>query len=124
MLDLNDNNDLRFAPASREDSKGRVVGDRKCCDNSNGSELMTSKRGAAVAAASADLPVASRFNRRILGAATWLGVALLAAGVAVPSPAPAQSYPSETIKLVVPWPAGGGADTLGRKLAERLSQRL
>ncbi|MGD9812489.1 MAG: Bug family tripartite tricarboxylate transporter substrate binding protein, partial [Sphingobium sp.] len=34
------------------------------------------------------------------------------------------SYPSATIQLLVPWPAGGGTDTLGRKLAERLSQRL
>ncbi len=33
-------------------------------------------------------------------------------------------YPSRTIKLVVPYPAGGGADSFSRPLAQQLSNRL
>lgn len=34
------------------------------------------------------------------------------------------SYPSKPIRLVVVYPAGGGADTVGRLVADRLSPRL
>jgi len=34
------------------------------------------------------------------------------------------SYPSKPIRLVVPYPAGGGLDVMSRLLGERLSQRL
>jgi tripartite-type tricarboxylate transporter receptor subunit TctC len=64
-------------------------------------------------------------NRRHLIAA--LGAATLAAGLA--GVAGAQSaYPSQTIRLVVPFAPGGGGDTLGRllggKLAESLGQQV
>lgn len=36
----------------------------------------------------------------------------------------AQAYPTRPIKLIVPFPPGGGADTLARPLAERMRQRL
>jgi tripartite-type tricarboxylate transporter receptor subunit TctC len=36
----------------------------------------------------------------------------------------AQSYPSRTISLVVPFPAGGGNDALARLVAERMSKTL
>jgi tripartite-type tricarboxylate transporter receptor subunit TctC len=49
--------------------------------------------------------------------------ALLAAGAAF-----AQSYPNKTIRFIVPWPPGGGADVLSRivspKLAETLGQQI
>jgi tripartite-type tricarboxylate transporter receptor subunit TctC len=37
---------------------------------------------------------------------------------------PAQTYPSHPITMIVPFPAGGATDTLGRFLAERLHGSL
>ncbi len=59
-----------------------------------------------------------RFGRRtiLLGAA---GASLLAA------PARAQgAYPNKALKMIVPYPPGGGTDGLGRITAERLSEKL
>ncbi|MDR0439651.1 MAG: tripartite tricarboxylate transporter substrate binding protein [Candidatus Accumulibacter sp.] len=36
----------------------------------------------------------------------------------------AQDYPAKPIRLVVPWPAGGGTDTSARMFAQPLSERL
>jgi tripartite-type tricarboxylate transporter receptor subunit TctC len=52
-------------------------------------------------------------SRRVLLAA------LLAAGVAQ-----AQGYPAKTIRWIVPWPPGGGADVLSRMLSPQLSEAL
>ena len=45
-----------------------------------------------------------------------------------PAAAAAQSYPTKPIRLIVPFPAGGGVDFIGRivgqKLAERLGQQV
>jgi tripartite-type tricarboxylate transporter receptor subunit TctC len=38
--------------------------------------------------------------------------------------ASAQAYPSKPIKLIVPFPAGGPADTIGRVFAERLGVQM
>ena len=52
--------------------------------------------------------------------ARWLGAVLLAcAGVAQGQP-----YPSQPIRLIVPWPPGGGVDTAARIIAQPLGQRL
>ena len=57
-------------------------------------------------------------------------LAALAAAIcllAVAAPAIAQSqdaYPSQAIKLMVPWPPGGGVDTTGRMIARPLAERL
>jgi tripartite-type tricarboxylate transporter receptor subunit TctC len=37
-------------------------------------------------------------------------------------PALAQSFPSKTVRILVPWPAGGSTDVLARALAHGLSQ--
>jgi len=39
-------------------------------------------------------------------------------------PARAQSYPSRTIKMIVPYPAGGTTDLLGRMVADQLKSGL
>ena len=51
---------------------------------------------------------------------------ILAAAVALAAAAPAfpQAYPSRTVRIVVPFPPGGGVDLVGRTLAEKLSPRL
>ena len=53
----------------------------------------------------------------------WLWV-LLAATVAFANPAIAQEYPTRAITLIVPFPPGGGNDTLARIVATKLSAAL
>ncbi|MCC6779945.1 MAG: tripartite tricarboxylate transporter substrate binding protein [Hyphomicrobiales bacterium] len=48
----------------------------------------------------------------------------ICAAVLLASPAFAQDYPSKTIRLVVPFPAGGGTDTVARILAQKLGDAL
>jgi len=38
--------------------------------------------------------------------------------------APAQSYPTKSIRYIVPWPPGGGSDTLARILGKSLAEAL
>lgn len=46
------------------------------------------------------------------------------AAVLTAVPATAQTWPTRTVTLVVPFAAGGGTDAIGRVIAERLSARL
>ncbi|HYC48115.1 MAG TPA: tripartite tricarboxylate transporter substrate binding protein [Burkholderiales bacterium] len=56
---------------------------------------------------------------------SWLVRAACALVVCLGSVAAyAQSYPSKTIRLIMPYPAGGSTDTVGRLIAERLSANL
>lgn len=55
---------------------------------------------------------------RILRTVTAIVFAACAAG------AFAQSYPSKLIRLIVPWPPGGGADVLSRILGPYLAENL
>jgi tripartite-type tricarboxylate transporter receptor subunit TctC len=52
-----------------------------------------------------------------------LPVTLLAAMLCILSanPALAQQFPSKPVRLLIPWPAGGSTDVLGRALAHELS---
>ena len=45
---------------------------------------------------------------------------MLSAGFAAGAPAVAQSYPAKPITIIVPFSPGGGVDTMGRLLAEKL----
>lgn len=49
------------------------------------------------------------------------GTALIAASIPA---AEAQSYPQQAIKIIMPFAAGGGADVVGRALAEQLTTLL
>src|SRR5262249_15262087 len=49
---------------------------------------------------------------------------LLAATAAVSTQARAQSWPGKTIRIIVPFPAGGSADLSARLLAEHLKSTL
>ena len=51
-------------------------------------------------------------------------MAVLAAALALPRSSPAEEYPSRTISLVVAFPAGGGVDTVGRVIAQKLTDAL
>jgi len=57
--------------------------------------------------------------RRLLRAAAAAAVAMISC-----APAPAQDYPTRSITLIVPYPAGGGVDALARVVAEKLSVAL
>jgi tripartite-type tricarboxylate transporter receptor subunit TctC len=48
----------------------------------------------------------------------------LAALLAAALPALAQDWPSKSVKMIVPFPPGGGTDTVARPLAAKLSQLL
>jgi tripartite-type tricarboxylate transporter receptor subunit TctC len=50
-------------------------------------------------------------------------LAMLAATIAA-RPSAAQAWPSRPIRLIIPYPPGGGTDTLARPWAERMRARL
>jgi tripartite-type tricarboxylate transporter receptor subunit TctC len=56
---------------------------------------------------------------RLLASTAGVLVALSTTGVAL-----AQMYPIKPIRMVVPWPAGGPSDLVGRELAQRMSAVL
>jgi tripartite-type tricarboxylate transporter receptor subunit TctC len=58
--------------------------------------------------------------RHSIRALAGLAAALCAAGVLAQDPA--ASYPSRTIRLVVPFPPGGVTDRLGRVLAQKMQE--
>src|SRR5688500_3344893 len=51
--------------------------------------------------------------------AALLPVLLLASSLAV-----AQTYPARAIRLIVPFPPGGGTDTMARAIAPKMSEYL
>src|SRR5437868_8667220 len=60
------------------------------------------------------------FGGMMIGRRTLLGTA--ASMLAAPSIA--QSYPSKALQMVVPYPPGGGTDSLGRITCDVLSEKL
>lgn len=53
---------------------------------------------------------------------TWIAATLI--GAAVAGNALAQTYPAKAVRLIVPFPAGGGSDIVGRILAQKLTELL
>jgi tripartite-type tricarboxylate transporter receptor subunit TctC len=52
------------------------------------------------------------------------GLALLLAAVSALAPAHAQTYPTKPIRVVVPFPAGSGVDTVARQVVSRTAAAL
>jgi len=50
--------------------------------------------------------------------------ALAAACIAVPSTTLAQAWPAKPVRVVIPWPAGGSNDIVGRVVMQELSRTL
>ncbi len=49
---------------------------------------------------------------------------LISLPLAIPVAGPAFAYPDRPVKIIVPYPAGGGTDVVARLLAQRLTERL
>ena len=56
-------------------------------------------------------------TRRTAAGALWLGIALAGAVCA-------QTYPARAVRVVVPYPPGGGTDILARPMMARLTDRM
>jgi tripartite-type tricarboxylate transporter receptor subunit TctC len=54
----------------------------------------------------------------------FMHIVWLVAFVAWSGPLAAQDFPNRTIKLIVPFPAGGPSDTIGRVLVDKMSSLL
>src|SRR5215469_4341180 len=61
---------------------------------------------------------------RIFGMACAVGVAVLTLLCAQVFSAAAQDYPTRPVTLIVPYPAGGGVDVMGRLVGAKLSIAL
>ena len=55
---------------------------------------------------------------------TMLLVAACAVAAIIAAPAAAQEYPSQTIKIISSFGAGGGSDIIGRIIAQRMQEKL
>lgn len=62
------------------------------------------------------MQIPNRLRVLLLAGATILACAA--------QPACAQSYPAKPIRIVVPYPAGGGIDIMSRQIAQRLAQKF
>lgn len=53
---------------------------------------------------------------------TGFAFLVLASSLAIAGPAAAQGYPNRTVKIVVPFAAGGGTDVMARNIAQKLNE--
>src|ERR1700722_14434976 len=61
---------------------------------------------------------------RAIFAGPWACALAAALLCGMPRPAAAQDYPTRPITLIVPYPACGGVDTMGRLVGQKLSAAL
>jgi tripartite-type tricarboxylate transporter receptor subunit TctC len=57
-----------------------------------------------------------------MGSRVWGGLLLVAAALAMNGGARAQTYPDRPVRILIAFPAGGTIDTLGRILAQKLTE--
>src|SRR3954454_13253490 len=57
-----------------------------------------------------------------MGLRIWGGLLLVAAALAMNAGARAQTYPDRPVRILIAFPAGGTIDTLGRILAQKLTE--
>ena len=62
--------------------------------------------------------------RRVVFAGFAASALIAAFVVSSPAPAAAQDYPAKPITMIVPYPAGGGVDAMGRIVGQKLSVAL
>ena len=96
--------------ARRQPSRGAGISDRD----------RRGRRGARVVSG-AHRKSGAAMTGRVLMRGWWAAVAGLALMAAN---AHAQSYPAKPIRMMVPFPAGGGSDTIGRVIGQKLAERL
>lgn len=63
-------------------------------------------------------------RKRSRSGAAIMRVCLITIMLACAGLAQAQTYPSKPIRMIVPWPPGGGVDTSARIISQPLSERL
>ena len=61
--------------------------------------------------------------QRVIVAGLAFAATIATFAFALPVPAAADDYPSRPITMIVPYPAGGGVDFMGRLVAQYLSTR-
>ena len=54
----------------------------------------------------------------------WLTIILFALAAWLPGPASAAAYPTQSVRIVVPFAPGGGTDLAARAIAEQLTSSL
>src|SRR5690242_13020730 len=63
-------------------------------------------------------------RRSHMKSSNWVWLTCLACSLLSSLPLHAAEYPVRTIRFVLPFPPGGGTDTLGRAIGNRLSEGL
>jgi len=73
------------------------------------------------------LPVKQGVKKMILRRTKWicfLALGILPLDIGIALPAKTQDYPTQTLKIIVPFVAGGGVDVVARIVAPKLSKEL
>ncbi|MGH6682610.1 MAG: Bug family tripartite tricarboxylate transporter substrate binding protein, partial [Pseudolabrys sp.] len=63
-------------------------------------------------------------NKKLIKALAVFSVLAATLLVSLSEPAAAEDYPSRVVQLIVPYPPGGGVDTVGRVIAQKLTDAL